>query len=341
LFVSLATAFNCGSQPLEVLLSPVGEKQPANHICMEIKVRGFLQISSFQMGICWDPAQLSYIKADEGALPGITTGEADINMGVLRMSWYTLTGTSESLPDSALVLRLHFVQRPCAYSAQVSVCDLENFPVEFSRFPNDSVTLRSSPVFIPPPVYHVQHHLCSSDFLMFKGQKIHETGFYTDTLPVSGGCDSIVELFVTVHPVQITTIEDTLPLSGSYYFGAYVITKPGRYENRLRTLAGCDSLVILLLSAHTSAFFIPNAFQAGAAGKNGQFGIHGSSDLSIVSLRIFDRWGSLVFQAEDLPADGSGWDGGNLPTGIYLWHCQMTWLHQPPFSNTGEVLLLR
>ena len=53
---------------------------------------------------------------------------------------------------------------------------------------------------------------------------------------------------------------------------------------------------------------------------------------------IFDRWGHAIYDTVDPQA---GWDGGDIPTGVYPW--RVDYLDQDGFARTkfGSVTLLR
>lgn len=94
--------------------------------------------------------------------------------------------------------------------------------------------------------------------------------------------------------------------------------------------------------------YAPTAFRPGRDGPNGQFRLYGGNQVEQVNfLRIFDRWGQLLFEAQNLPpdADRAGWDGrvnGQLmPTGVYVFVAQVTLADGRVESISGDVTLLR
>ncbi len=86
--------------------------------------------------------------------------------------------------------------------------------------------------------------ICESDQVMFGGQIITESGTYTDTLSSVDGCDSIVTLQLVVWPsfrnLQVITICE----GESIFVGEIEHTETGQYDDTLKTIHGCDSLVI-------------------------------------------------------------------------------------------------
>lgn len=92
---------------------------------------------------------------------------------------------------------------------------------------------------------------CESYTWPQNGKTYTESGRYADTLvSKSTGCDSIIELLLTIHPRYDVVQEVDLCDEEIYHWdvngGSY--TKSGTYEHLGRTRFGCDSLVTLHLS---------------------------------------------------------------------------------------------
>ncbi len=80
------------------------------------------------------------------------------------------------------------------------------------------------------------------------GQSIAAAGFYEHTLQSLAGCDSILTLELEVVPefrdtIPMTECETELPID---WYGQ-LITAAGFYEQTLISLAGCDSILVLVL----------------------------------------------------------------------------------------------
>jgi gliding motility-associated-like protein len=94
--------------------------------------------------------------------------------------------------------------------------------------------------------------------------------------------------------------------------------------------------------------YIPNVFSPGTSGENQKFTIYGSNSLqSIRDMRIYDRWGNLVYSEENLtPNDPTvGWDGSfrgtSLQTGVYVYLCVLEFSDGKVKTINGDILLLR
>jgi gliding motility-associated-like protein len=72
------------------------------------------------------------------------------------------------------------------------------------------------------------------------------TGVYQDVLMASNGCDSTVNLNLTVHPIPMTSLVDTLCFGDDFSVGTSTYTSTGIYVDTLTSLVtGCDSIVTL------------------------------------------------------------------------------------------------
>ena len=100
------------------------------------------------------------------------------------------------------------------------------------------------------PVYDIAiaEALCQGDSYDFNGKILTESGTYIDTLTTVNGCDSIVTLTLTVHPVYNTPVSHVMCQGDSYNFHGSILTESGIYTDTLRTVHRCDSIVTLTLT---------------------------------------------------------------------------------------------
>jgi hypothetical protein len=74
-----------------------------------------------------------------------------------------------------------------------------------------------------------------------------QTGSYSDTLQNSGGCDSIVNLHLTVLPISHDSITASICAGQTYTVGTFTHNQTGIYSDTLQNMNGCDSIVSLQL----------------------------------------------------------------------------------------------
>lgn len=99
-----------------------------------------------------------------------------------------------------------------------------------------------------PPVqsFSVSTSVCpGQSYTLPSGRVVSNPGFYRDTLRFSGGCDSVITAVnITSLPVQIIGLNSTICSGQSYSTpSGKILTNPGIYQDTLRYLAGCDSVV--------------------------------------------------------------------------------------------------
>ena len=113
---------------------------------------------------------------------------------------------------------------------------------------------------------------------------------------------------------------------------------------------GCVASDSLRIAVHPERLvFIPTAFSPNGDGRNDRFTVFGSSPnvRNVRSLRVFDRWGSELFAAADLPvnAEEPGWDGTadgrRLSAGTYVYAAEVEFLDGAVEVYSGLLTLIR
>jgi gliding motility-associated-like protein len=87
--------------------------------------------------------------------------------------------------------------------------------------------------------------------------------------------------------------------------------------------------------------FYPAAFSPNSDGLNDKFIVFGQF-VSIFEMKIFNRWGELMFSTDAL---NDGWDGNYkgiaMPEGTYAFVANLTDTEGRTFKRSGSVVLLR
>ena len=105
---------------------------------------------------------------------------------------------------------------------------------------------------------------------------------------------------------------------------------------------GCTvSAATRIVVVGTPPVFVPNSFTPNGDGNNDLFLVYGES-IKTVNLKVFNRWGELVFTGESMFA---GWDGtykGELQQpGVYVYEARITFLDNSQTLRTGSITLIR
>ncbi len=193
---------------------------------------------------------------------------------------------------------------------------------------------------------------------------------YTD----ANGCYSAATVVISVDQNTVTAWGDTTIFAGepailySAAGGDYTWTPPTQVictwcastnayplESTLYTVTsvnpnGCiaaDDVYVEVLPNPGNATFIPNTFTPNGDNSNDFFFAYGYNLASVSSMRIYDRWGELIFMKEDIPAsnESEGWDGSfngqEVNNGVYAYIMELTFENGITTIYSGNVTLIR
>jgi len=122
------------------------------------------------------------------------------------------------------------------------------------------------------------------------------------------------------------------------------------YHVVLTDIHGCvDSATIFItvLCDRTNAVYVPNAFTPSKPGKNDHFYVQGTGVKEISYLRIYNRWGNLVFSTQHTQINKPelGWDGTfggrELSSDVFMYQMQVECANGTLFPITGNFTLIR
>ena len=99
------------------------------------------------------------------------------------------------------------------------------------------------------PTYHtlLSDTLCQGMTYALADSLYSQSGTYHHTFATQHGCDSLVSLQLTVHPVYSLTFHDTIYSGDTAWFQGQPFTTAGSYPVTLATVHGCDSVLVLHL----------------------------------------------------------------------------------------------
>jgi gliding motility-associated-like protein len=93
--------------------------------------------------------------------------------------------------------------------------------------------------------------------------------------------------------------------------------------------------------------YIPNAFSPNADGINDHFTAYSNEAAANINMQIFNRWGSLLYEARQIPpgVEELGWDGtfrgDKVGPGIYVYRIQIQYIDGTVRDFSGDLLLKR
>jgi gliding motility-associated-like protein len=121
------------------------------------------------------------------------------------------------------------------------------------------------------------------------------------------------------------------------------------YSIQVKNEGGCEAVdeITIYTICTGGNLFIPNTFSPNTDGKNDKFYPRGSGLNQIKSLRIYDRWGEVVFAASNFNANdpSMGWDGSYkgkpLPPDVYVYTCEVVCQNNEVLIYNGNLTLLK
>jgi len=196
--------------------------------------------------------------------------------------------------------------------------------------------------------------------------KLEEAGIYEVVGNISGCKTYPLVVGVEVHQNPLPNLgedivicevdqEEIIINPGTYteYFwqdgstsSEYNIIKEGLYNVQVFDSNGCTGTDTLTVMAQCpTRIYIPNTFTPNGDGINDIFGVWGI-EIASMNLRVFDRWGELVFETIEVE---NRWDGTKdssvLGIGQYVWTLQYEGYTEEATllkgSESGTVLLMR
>ncbi len=167
--------------------------------------------------------------------------------------------------DSTVTLNLT-VRQEITTSLTREICDGETFAVGNSAYTasgtytdvltsvltgcDSTVTLALT--VHPIPVTNLTEAICDGFSYQVGNSTYTASGSYQNVLTSSvTGCDSIVNLALTVYPIPVTNLAPEICDGESFAVGSSTYTASGTYQDILTsTVTGCDSIVNLALTVH-------------------------------------------------------------------------------------------
>ena len=205
-------------------------------------------------------------------------------------------------------------------------------------------------------------------------KNINTSGTYYIRATATSGCSITRPVSVTVNPFPVFTVTDPLTvvypvqtvditssvnqnagLTYTYWLDSLTrkpasnpqaINKRGRYFIRATNEFGCSiikAVNAVIIPPPEPIVYVPNAFTPNNDGLNDLFKIKIIGETSIIQLRIFNRWGQLVYDDPNLSHQWSGKIKGiEFPAGVYVWILSgVDTYYKKPFTKKGTITLVR
>jgi len=103
---------------------------------------------------------------------------------------------------------------------------------------------------IEPDTTRIAETICQGGIYNFHGVDLTTAGIYYNTQQDIVGCDSVIELTLTVNPVYTTPLTAEICQGDSYNFNGEILMETGVYYDTLQTVHNCDSVIVLTLTVN-------------------------------------------------------------------------------------------
>jgi hypothetical protein len=100
---------------------------------------------------------------------------------------------------------------------------------------------------LPLDTFSIYENICQGQSANIGNHSYSSSGNYHDTLTSARGCDSIVNLHLTVYPRYTKDLYDTICSGSSISFAGQTLSTAGTFNNHLQSRYGCDSLIVMHL----------------------------------------------------------------------------------------------
>ena len=297
---------------------------------------------------------VNFVSTTEGIIQGLDTGKYNIQIFDSLGCSVEYTGyVPPAIPDEfyAPVVDSTLCYGPDYNDGAALVLDstVQNGPYQYSI---DGGVLQDSGYFQnlsagPHTITAVSLNGCISNIPVVVPEPLPIIAIVTPdtvTLPLGGSQVVQVTYLNATNPsynwspaMGLSCIDCPNPVVNAYTPGQYVVTVS--MVNGVATCYGSTTLTVDILS-HIRAF-VPNAFSPNGDGNNDVFQIYGE-DIKTVDLKVFNRWGEVVYTTTNLLA---GWDGtykGTLQMpGVYSYEAVITYLDDSQENKKGAITMIR
>jgi len=95
------------------------------------------------------------------------------------------------------------------------------------------------------PSIAISDTICSGDSVEIAGVFYKSSGLFRDTISVLDGCDSLLDISITVFDTTMQKITVQICSGQQYEINNDIFTQTGSYQIELQSVQGCDSLIML------------------------------------------------------------------------------------------------
>ncbi len=191
---------------------------------------------------------------------------------------------------------------------------------------------------------YIDKDICQGEEYVLGDNILTKEGTYYDTLKAANGNDSVVVLTLRVRDVMNDTIFATISEGTVYTRQGFEETQSGTYTHENTSIYGCDSSLVLVLTVvKDEQVWVPTAFTPKSDNNNEFFVIIEDENVVSEYLRIYNRWGTIVFETTDITQKWDGrYKGEVCDQGVYMYELiyQVKGFEAKSYRKSGNFMLL-
>ncbi len=332
----------------------------------------------------------STLTATGGTTYSWNTGATTASVVVSPLVTTTYTVTANNGGCTATATMTVVVTPPTSTNASATICQGNTYSlpsgtiVSSSGVYNDTLSnslgcdsiIVTTLTVTPPPVGTINAVICSGqNYTLPSGAIVGNPGLYSDTVSAGGGCDSIVNVNLSViSAVAFAGIDDiidygsstTLLASGGISYswspatGLSSVSTASTVASPLQTTSytvtvtnanGCTASDVVTVfvdlppcggASVDLKTLIPNAFSPNDDGVNDQLCVPLNPCIVKLTLNIYDRWGEQVYEGKSLDQCWDGqFKGKKLDPAVFAYYFTVEFRDGTRGEGKGNISLIR
>ena len=228
------------------------------------------------------------------------------SLNITKISWQN----SPSLSDVNSPDPLAYPKTNASYFAyfENGKCDVQKIPVQVDVKPLPTVT-------------------AGEDHIIIKGSEVQIDAVSPNDVSYIWSEDYKLSCTNCQSPMASPETDTTYFVTAINEFGCKATDKL-----RIRVIEDCSGKMV----------YVPNTFTPNGDGQNDILKVYGPGIASVKQIRVFNRWGQLMFDTNDPEI---GWDGtfkgAELNSGVYMYYVDVECINGERTIKKGDVTLLK
>jgi len=160
--------------------------------------------------------------------------------------------------------------------------------------------------------------------------------------------ETSVTVYVSAPPELVVSDDETILLGESAFMMASTddIQDVVTWTDGIQTICGCAATEEITIKVNEACQYsrleIPNMISPNGDGYNDRFEIRHEGFGKISLLKVYNRWGEVIYETNDINQSWDGtFKGAVLNPGVYVYYLEGYCLNDESFIRTGNVTILK